>query len=215
MVAYLAQVLRVCGLSELSQHLKKMPQASVLSIENLPAHSGNDIGRAPRLRPHRQQKILQFMDSYSQDDPNKASLDDVLQGLNFCRAQIAAGKPLIIQCMLGQSRSAAMALAVIADCLGHGQESEAVNLLRQLRPAASPNKLMLVLIDQLLGSNGRLIQAVRDCIDPNQALAAQRAQMQCTDPARVEVKIRRPRRKLVNPADLANAAGLFELVAAR
>ena len=67
---------------------------------------------------------------------------------------------LLIHCQVGVSRSTAIALAILADRLGPGQEGEALQALLRLRPQAIPNLLVVSLADDLLARNGALRRAV-------------------------------------------------------
>jgi predicted protein tyrosine phosphatase len=72
----------------------------------------------------------------------------ILDALMF--ADERAGEPLLIQCWAGLSRSAALALGLIARGLYHdGVESftdDSVDCLLQIRPQAHPNVLVLKLV---------------------------------------------------------------------
>ena len=67
---------------------------------------------------------------------------------------------LLIHCHAGMSRSPAIALAIIANCLGVGTEQEAVRELLKIVPLCTPNKLLVEIIDSELNRNGRLIRAL-------------------------------------------------------
>jgi predicted protein tyrosine phosphatase len=68
------------------------------------------------------------------------------------------GGPILLHCLAGISRSMAAALIGLA-LRAEGREDEAARRLRQAAPHASPNRRMVVLADQLLGRDGRLIRA--------------------------------------------------------
>lgn len=76
----------------------------------------------------------------------------------FARAN--ARGSLLIHCRHGVGRSAAVALAVIADRLGPGQEGEALEELLTIRPQATPNLVVIKLADAWLERGGRLAAAV-------------------------------------------------------
>jgi len=68
--------------------------------------------------------------------------------------------PLLIHCWAGISRSTAS--AYIALCLNNPETNEntLAQLLRDASPSATPNKLIVHLADDMLGRNGRMIDAI-------------------------------------------------------
>lgn len=71
-----------------------------------------------------------------------------------------AGDALLIHCMHGVGRSAAAALAILADRLGAGREKDAVAKLFAMRPEATPNLVITALADRALDRNGALTSAL-------------------------------------------------------
>lgn len=86
----------------------------------------------------------------------------------------AAGS-LLVHCMHGIGRSAAAALAILADRAGPGAEASAYAQLLALRPESSPNLVMVAHADRLLGRNGALIAAVHDAEQATPAKLQRRA----------------------------------------
>lgn len=83
---------------------------------------------------------------------------DVCELVAFARLWDGA-RPLVLQCWLGVSRSAAGALIA-----GAARGADAMALARQLRaasPSATPNPLMLALADEALDLEGTLVAAGR------------------------------------------------------
>lgn len=78
--------------------------------------------------------------------------------LDFGRAR-ARELPLLIHCWAGISRSSAAAYILACDAQP-GRESEIANELRARAPFVTPNRLMVVLADDLLGRNGAMVDAV-------------------------------------------------------
>jgi predicted protein tyrosine phosphatase len=75
----------------------------------------------------------------------------------------STGPPLIaIHCEYGKSRSAAVALALLADHLGEGRERDAVNMLLRsdLENRMQPNPLVISLTDDCLFRYGRINMAL-------------------------------------------------------
>lgn len=85
--------------------------------------------------------------------------------IEFSRRWERAG-PLIIHCFAGVSRSTAAALTVFC-AYNQGREEEAARILRARGPHAFPNRRMIALADDLLGCEGRLLQAVDEMPAPD------------------------------------------------
>lgn len=70
--------------------------------------------------------------------------------------------PLLIHCWAGISRSTAAAF--IAFCLNNPDQDEFIlaRMLRHASPSATPNKLIVHLADNLLGRNGRMVNAIEE-----------------------------------------------------
>lgn len=92
------------------------------------------------------------------DDPDRilATLDDVLQIIDFSRQISAHPGKLLVCCQSGISRSTAAALTVCAALLGRGKEREAWALVLAARAQARPNRWIVQLADEALGRNGKL-----------------------------------------------------------
>lgn len=118
------------------------PQAHQLAKEGrLPAH----------LR-------LVFDDIDQEYDGYVAPLESqVSQAIEF--ACLHRDRRLLVHCHAGQCRSAAIALGIISNRLGAGQEAEAVSTLLKIRPIAAPNLIVLDLADGILGRRGALRRA--------------------------------------------------------
>lgn len=86
----------------------------------------------------------------------------------------AAGS-LLVHCMHGVGRSAAAALAVLADRMGPGEEAAVYARILALRPEITPNLVIVAIADDLLGRNGALVTAVADGETANPAKGRMRA----------------------------------------
>ena len=71
----------------------------------------------------------------------------------------ARGRPLLVHCWAGISRSSAAAYAIACGC-NPGFEREIAMELRRRAPEATPNRLMVVLADDLLVRNGVMVDAI-------------------------------------------------------
>lgn len=87
-----------------------------------------------------------------------ATSEQVAEVIAFGRAHVADA--LLVHCTHGVGRSAACALAILADRAGKGHEAEAVAQLFAIRPEATPNLVVVALADQLLGLDGALVASL-------------------------------------------------------
>ncbi|MEI9993716.1 MAG: protein-tyrosine phosphatase family protein [Rhizomicrobium sp.] len=81
--------------------------------------------------------------------------------LDFVRAW-SAEDPILIHCWAGISRSMAAAYIVLCDRLGRGSELYAARAIRARAPHAYPNALLVRHADDLLGRQGRMVEAIKD-----------------------------------------------------
>ena len=72
-----------------------------------------------------------------------------------------AKKPLLIHCWAGISRSMASAYTVLCDRLGPGREVEIAMAIRRRADHANPNLLLVRHADDILGRNGRMLEALK------------------------------------------------------
>jgi predicted protein tyrosine phosphatase len=88
---------------------------------------------------------------------------DIQHGVEFFRAACASGESKVLfSCDYGASRSPALAYVCLADQLGVGRESEALDQILTIRPNAVPNRLVVQLGDSLLGRQGTLLVPLRE-----------------------------------------------------
>jgi predicted protein tyrosine phosphatase len=94
-----------------------------------------------------------------------ATEEDVRQIVQLAEELRSEGGTLLIHCEAGVSRSTATALIMYACWLGPGREYEAMRRVVTQRPIALPNLRMVALGDEVLGLDGRLLQALYDHYD--------------------------------------------------
>lgn len=97
-------------------------------------------------------------------EPESAGLRGPQEGdarklISFIRGWDAAS-PMLIHCWAGISRSTAAAYTAL--CLMREEESERhlAMELREASPSATPNRLIISQVDDLLGRKGRMVDAV-------------------------------------------------------
>jgi predicted protein tyrosine phosphatase len=105
-----------------------------------------------------EQLVLKFDDAvtdlHGRRPPEAAQVDEALA---FARRN--DGGKLLVHCEMGVSRSAGIALAVLAERYGPGREDDAVAHLLRIRPVASCNTRIVAISDRLLGRDGLLAKA--------------------------------------------------------
>jgi predicted protein tyrosine phosphatase len=133
---------------------KKRRYGAVVTIE--------DPGQRNPLRfhksPHPDHLVLKFEDVDIRDEaialPKEQHVRAVLE---FGRRH--TDDDILVHCKAGIARSTALALTIIADRLGPGQEAAAVARLLEVRPEAAPNLLILGMADDLMEREGALVEA--------------------------------------------------------
>lgn len=79
-------------------------------------------------------------------------------------------RPLVVHCFAGISRSTAAAFVSVCALQPQTAETTIATMLRQASPTATPNSRIVALADDLLGRQGRMIEAV-GAIGPGVAAA--------------------------------------------
>ena len=68
---------------------------------------------------------------------------------------------MLVHCWAGISRSMAATYIILCDRFGRGSELMAARAIRSRAPHAYPNALLVRHADELLGRQGRMIEAIR------------------------------------------------------
>jgi len=134
--------MKIVGLKELSNTLQDYNPTHVISILD-PNHKGMAFGE---VQLH-QDKFNDICDRNFRTAPTVENIKGILKFTENIRLD----SRLLIHCHLGRNRSTAAALGVMVQ---QGlTEDQAHKRLKQIRPQAEPNKLMLELFDEVLGCN--------------------------------------------------------------
>lgn len=145
----------VGSLPQAKRHKRKFD--AVITIEEPAARPNLRLRFAPD--PGRAHLVLQFEDVDTDSlGIRVATLEDVKRAVVF--AQSWTDRSLLVHCFHGVGRSAGIALAILADRLGAGNEPQALERLLAVRPEVTPNLVVVALADQLLERSGRLVAAV-------------------------------------------------------
>lgn len=170
----------VCGLSQARKQKRRFD--AVLTLEDPMCRTGDKLRfTAKPIPPH---LILSLEDADSDEFGYATARPEQVEAIiRFGRESLQ--RSLLVHCFHGVGRSAAAALAIIADRMGPGAEQAAVRTLLAGRPSATPNLVMTAHADALLGRNGALIGAL---------LSSEAA-----DPAKTQARARRHRFAVENP----------------
>lgn len=74
-------------------------------------------------------------------------------------------RPMLVHCWAGISRSTATALTIACMLNEPGRETDIARLLRSRAPHAQPNRRLVALADDILGRDGRMLDAL-DAMGP-------------------------------------------------
>jgi len=89
--------------------------------------------------------------------PSKDMMKEIMDSLESMN--LGDDSKLLIHCSAGKSRSTAIAIAAMMK-FGDMSAEDAVAQCRILSPAMCPNRLMIHYLDEVIGANGKLAEAV-------------------------------------------------------
>lgn len=110
-----------------------------------------------------------FDDTEGSEMAHAPATSDILACLKYVRT-VPENSHLLIHCMAGVSRSSAIAMTIISDFYGSGSERDAALSVKQIRPTANPNRLILQLTDEVLERGGALTKAADEVFGPSLGL---------------------------------------------
>lgn len=155
-------LLTVCGVEELPAHAtRKVTHVLSLLDPGWPEIADFDV-----FDDHHR-RVMHFHDII---DPaagmTMPTRDDVAAILDFgnelaASAHQRAEGHLLVHCHMGVSRSTAAMLSLLAQVYPKEAEDRLFTRLREIRPQAWPNSVMVGYADEQLGREGRLVEALR------------------------------------------------------
>jgi predicted protein tyrosine phosphatase len=155
-------VLTICGIEELPSHEAR----DVSHVLSLLDPGWPEIDAFRRFGAHHR-TLLHFHDIIAPaPDRIAPTPQDVAEILRF-GAELQASKEdraeghLLVHCHMGVSRSTAAMLSLLAQAYPGEDEDRLFMRLREIRPQAWPNSLMVGFADEQLGRAGRLADALR------------------------------------------------------
>lgn len=160
----------VGSLPQAKRHMRRFD--AVITIEEPGARPNLRLRFAPD--PGREHLVLQFEDVDTDSlGIRVATLEDVERAVVFARSW--TDRSLLVHCFHGVGRSAGIALAILADRLGPGNETQALEQLLAVRPEVTPNLVVVALADELLQRSGGLVATVAEWEATAPGLAEARA----------------------------------------
>ena len=155
-------LLTICGIEELPEH---GPRA-VTHVLSLLDPTWPELTSFGTYGTH-SRTTLRFHDVIDPGPgltlPTEAHVGEILafgRALSAETTEIAT-RHLLVHCHMGISRSTAAMVSLLAQTNPHDNEDDLFARLREIRPQAWPNSLMIGFADNLLGREGRLLAALR------------------------------------------------------
>jgi len=155
-------ILTICGIEELPGHEAR----EVTHVLSLLDPDWPEIDAFQRYGAHHR-RIFHFHDIIEQVPGRIAPTPDDTAAILQFGAELQAAKEgrakghLLVHCHMGVSRSTAAMLSLLAQAYPDEGEDRLFARLREIRPQAWPNSLMVGYADEQLGRGGRLTAALR------------------------------------------------------
>lgn len=147
--------LHVCPLSRIEEMVAQTGARSLVSLLSPPTQVSRPDAIAPERHLH-----LALSDIVAPVEGHKLPREaDVADLLRFARAWDRR-EPMLIHCYAGVSRSTAAAFIVACALAPEHPEGDFTRAIRAASPTATPNRLLVSLADDMLGRQGRMIEAV-------------------------------------------------------
>jgi len=148
--------LHVCPLSCLHETVAATRASHVVTLMNL----GASVERPATITADRHLLIRISDIAEPLDGHVLPSEEHVEQLLAFVRAW-GRESPLVFHCWAGISRSTAAAYIAACALAPERSEDAIARTLRQASPSATPNARLVALADDILGRQGRMVDAIR------------------------------------------------------
>jgi predicted protein tyrosine phosphatase len=154
--------LTICGIDELPEHGSR----AVTHVLSLLDPNWPEITGFQGYGAHRR-TTLRFHDVIDPGPgltpPTQKHVAEILAfGTELAsETEAAAERHLLVHCHMGISRSTAAMLMLLAQVHPREPEDQLFARLREMRPQAWPNSLMIGYADEILGREGRLVTALR------------------------------------------------------
>jgi predicted protein tyrosine phosphatase len=155
----------ICSLAGALSAYEEYHPARVISIV-----SEEDLAPDfPGLKPDRHLRLYVDRESCASsiDQAARGRAEQIIRFLN----DGAAGEDILVHCSRGVSRSTAAAYIILCKSAA-GREAEIARKLRSAAPFADPCPLLVSYADEILGRQGRMIEAIEDLPPPSSVISA-------------------------------------------
>ena len=143
-------LLHICSLGEVPGLTEEIEATHLISALD----PGTPLDR-PHFIPEHQHLNLSFRDTDDVTDPHAPTIDHVATIHDWAES-VPGNARVVVHCYMGISRSTAITLGLLAR---HLKPEDAAVTLKEIRPQATPNPLIVAHWDEVLGLNGRLKRA--------------------------------------------------------
>lgn len=151
----------VCGIGELPDFATQGVTHVVSLWDGYEAENPEPRMRLNAIFPSAQIHFGFFNDVFNAFSGDCAPQRTAIQEILRFTAGLGKGDYLLVHCAVGVSRSTAITFATLCYHAGPGFETDCFRALKQIRPSASPNPLIVEYADELLGRNGVMIEAIK------------------------------------------------------
>lgn len=148
--------LHVCPLAKINEIVASSGARSMVTLINV----GTPVTRPAKIRADRHLFIGMSDIVVPLQGHVAPDVEHVETLLRFVRAWDRKA-PLLIHCWAGVSRSTAAALVSVCALAPDRDEAAVANAIRLASPTATPNQKFVAVADDLLGRNGRMVDAVK------------------------------------------------------
>lgn len=149
-------MLHVCSLARLPETVTRVGAGSVVSL----LASGTALTRPVSIAEDRHLTLWMNDIVDAAPDMTPPGAEHVERLIAFARAWDRR-QPKVIHCFAGISRSTAAAYIIASALEPERDAAELAQTLRRLSPTATPNARLIALADDMLGRNGRMVDAIR------------------------------------------------------
>lgn len=150
--------IRICGIHDVPSLIIETGATNVISLLD-PRYLPMEL-RVP-LKNHLQIPISDTINQNESHAPNPKHIEMLLkQGVPMLLNSVKIGKPLIVHCYAGISRSTAAAFTLLCAVAGPGHEQTLIEWILSTRHIADPNGLIVKHADDVLGRNGAMVKAL-------------------------------------------------------
>lgn len=149
-------MIHICSLARLEETVARVQAGSVVSL----LATGTPLTRPASISEDRHLTLWMNDIVDAAPDMTPPGVDHVERLIAFATAWDRR-RPKVIHCFAGISRSTAAAYITVAALSPERNEMELARSLRAASPSATPNPKLIAIADDMLGRQGRMVDAIR------------------------------------------------------